>query len=491
MLGYKLFRLMNVLDKRELPEMEKFLRSPFHNSSKECTQLFRQLCKFHPAMDSPKLTKEFLFARIYGKADFDDGKMRKLMTKLTGLLERFLAIRELDKSPEISNKLLIDSLGYRSDYGLFKAAIENRLNELESRPERGSDYFRELYQLYQAILYHNETSTNTVRHNYLQLYISNLERYFILAILQIVIQAVIRQRLTRYKAIIYFHEAADNLASGTELAQEPLISFFHQTSRLYFNPDADADFDKLKNTLFACYGQMSFDEQRMALKLLINYAIPFSNKGSLRHTRFIFELYRLGVEKGMLTIGESAVNTELFLNIHIVGLLAGEFEWTRDFTVEYGNQLPENEREIALQYCKASWYYHSGLNNNSLEELEKSLAAINLIPVRVSEKFDFRTRLLDLWVKYEIYRRDAESLDGVLASAKNFRRHLANNQTYSESKKLSINSFINHYSVLSRLVNNPDLENEMVEKALANLAADQQCILKNWLNEKLRELLKN
>jgi len=489
MLGYKLFRLMSVLGEGELPEVEKFLQSPFHNTNKDCTLLFRRLCKFHPGMDSTRLTKEFLFARLYGQAAYDDGKMRKLMARLTGLLERFLTIRALEGSEETSNKMLIQSLGDRSDYGLFKAAVDSRIKALEQRPERGREFFQEMYQLYQALFFHPETSKFTVRHDYFQPYISNIERFFTLAALQSGTESIIRRRTLKWDGQIYYLEAADQIAMNTDMAQVPVVNFFHQVFRLYYAPQEAADLTRLKEALTGCFAQMGFDEQRLALKVLINYAIPRSNDGSMEHAKFMFELFRIGIEKNMLIIGGSAVNTDLFMNITTTGLLVRELAWTKDFMKKYGGLLAEEDRFLALQFCKANWHYHNGLYLDDMGEFEKSLQALNLIPVRASENFDLRARSLQLRVSYEVFKRKADILDNILAQAKNFRRHIAANHTYSEAKKDTYFNFIKHYSVLARLANDLDLQPPAVEKALLELNADKYCLLRRWLNEKLKELL--
>ncbi len=490
MLGYKLFRLVSVLGKHELTEMDKFLQSPFHNTHQECGLLFRQLCKFYPEMDNPKLTKEYLFARVYGKSQFDDGKMRKLMTRLTGLLERYLMVKALDGSAEMRSKALIHSLEDRSDYGLFKAVIDGRLSEMEQAPERGREYFREKYQLFQSIFFHSETGKFTVDHNYFQEYLSNFENYFALATLQNGTENILRRRFLKSRDEMFFLEAVDQVTATTAINRMPLVKFFHQVFRMYHAPNEQVDLEYLRGLLSQSFDLMSYDEQRMSLKLLINYAIPFTNQGSAAHTKFIFELYKVGLEKGMVMVGESAVSTDLFMNITTTGLLVGELDWTQDFIKKYGDLLPDEERELTLQYCAANWHYYNGLYLDSMIEFEKSLQAINLIPVRSSEKFDLRARSLQVRVSYELYKRDAESLDNILALARNFQRHIAANQTYSEAKKETYYHFLHHYKVLSRLANDPDLENRDVEQALAELEADKNCIMRRWLDEKLKELLR-
>src|SRR5262245_35440281 len=137
MQSYRLFKLMQVLRPEELSDVQRFLGSPYFNTNERCTRLFQQLSKHHPSLDSPKLTKERLFAKVFDKMPYDDGKMRKTMTYLTQLIERYLAQQMLEKSEDTQAHLFIRSLGERSNYSLFKDAAERRISELEARPLRG------------------------------------------------------------------------------------------------------------------------------------------------------------------------------------------------------------------------------------------------------------------------------------------------------------------------------------------------------------------
>ena len=79
MLNYKLFRLLQILLYKELLDIEKYLAVPIFNPSPDVTRLFAQVCKFHPAFDSPKLTKARLYSKLFGEQPYNDGTMRKLM----------------------------------------------------------------------------------------------------------------------------------------------------------------------------------------------------------------------------------------------------------------------------------------------------------------------------------------------------------------------------------------------------------------------------
>ncbi len=131
MLDYKLIKLMQVLTSKELLELEKQLAVPFYHANEDVLKLFAKLCKYHPSFDHPKLSKAQLYAKVYGKAPYHDGKMRKLMTQLTQLIEQYLVSKELDASEDVKAKLLARSLAGRQNYDLFLDVVDARLKELE------------------------------------------------------------------------------------------------------------------------------------------------------------------------------------------------------------------------------------------------------------------------------------------------------------------------------------------------------------------------
>jgi hypothetical protein len=71
---------------------EKFVDSPYFNTSEATAKLFKEIRKFYPEFDDENFTKEFLFEKVYGKVTFSDDLTKKLLSNLIHLSERFLSV---------------------------------------------------------------------------------------------------------------------------------------------------------------------------------------------------------------------------------------------------------------------------------------------------------------------------------------------------------------------------------------------------------------
>ena len=105
----KLVKLLKLLNKEELRKFDKFLQSPYHNTSNKNLQLFRILHK-HQANQytNSRLDKEKVFKRLYPDAPkYQDSNIRNLMALLTQQIENFLYIECAQKETDLYKKKVI------------------------------------------------------------------------------------------------------------------------------------------------------------------------------------------------------------------------------------------------------------------------------------------------------------------------------------------------------------------------------------------------
>jgi ASC-1-like (ASCH) protein len=233
---------------------------------------------------------------------------------------------------------------------------------------------------------------------------------------------------------------------------------------------------------------MDAEEQRMALKLMILYAIPFSNNGDLAYSRFIFDLYQIGIERGLIRHGRNPIETTLYMNIAYAGILVDELDWTADFIKKHKSYLSENDRHNAYQLCVGAWHYKRGLKKGDEKEFKQAVYQLNLIPTRSDEALDLRVRSLKLRIRFDAFISTKEALDDVLDEARSFERYLKKRKTYSASKRKSYLHFISYTRRLAKLVNQPDRDMGNVSSFMAELLSDETCVLRHWLLEKAEAL---
>ncbi len=485
---YKLFRLVTAVTGEEQKEAEKYIRKFSQGVHNDHLNLFRCIRKLRQDDKERKNAKEKLFKCVFSKRAYNDGKMRKLMTELTQLLEDFLVQKELSDGI-FKEKILSASLYYRNDYQLFFETVKKRLEGLEKRKQKGLSYFKEKQELLFSIYYHPETAKFTTKNDYFQQAAFCQQCHFVFSSFITGAEGLTRNRVFQTANSFAF------LAPALEVANEMgencpmVILFFKNLVEQLKGQNERPDLKNLNRQLASTFDIMEPDEQRMALKLLIILATPFSNKGDKEFTRFIFGTYQLGIDHDLFRHGNNPISTDLFINIAIAGASVGELTWTKNFIKKYYDELPSEDSHSAFNLCMAAWCYKKGRDENKIDVLKKAMSFINLIPIRSEDKFELRARSLSLRIIFDLFIMGQITFDEVLENARNFERHLKNNSTHSAHKINGYLAFIHHCRQLAKLHNELDNNDEAIKSFLDALQSDQTCVIKQWLLEKAEEVL--
>jgi len=99
----KLISLLRTLKKEELKALDKFLQSPYHNSSQKLLTFFRLINKHYKNdFTNSRLDKEKIFKKLYPNAPvYQDSNIRNLMALLKQQIEQFLFIEMVQKEEAI------------------------------------------------------------------------------------------------------------------------------------------------------------------------------------------------------------------------------------------------------------------------------------------------------------------------------------------------------------------------------------------------------
>lgn len=143
----KLLRYYRTFSVEETKEWLTFVQSPYFNTNPNVVQLAKILRSYHPALDQNGLAKERVYKRIFGKEDYRDIKMRKLMSAAVKLIERYWVNKEVEgKELQYRRQL---SHGYRNrdlfaDYQKEMTALLKNHNE---RVANNPESYYDLHQL--------------------------------------------------------------------------------------------------------------------------------------------------------------------------------------------------------------------------------------------------------------------------------------------------------------------------------------------------------
>ena len=92
----------------------------------------------------------------------------------------------------------------------------------------------------------------------------------------------------------------------------------------------EEDFQKLKKQFLAHQHHFPKREMGDVLLLAINFCIKQLNTGKAKYDREAFELYRLGLENGLL-LQQNSLSRFAYKNTVALGLRLGEFDWIEHF----------------------------------------------------------------------------------------------------------------------------------------------------------------
>ena len=98
----------------EFKRFSRLVNSPFFNTNPTQVELYKLLKKEYPDFDSPKLSKEKVFQKLYPGRTFHYHRMSNIMSEMTRLVEEFLTQVEMERGVFKKRKMLVKALGYRN-----------------------------------------------------------------------------------------------------------------------------------------------------------------------------------------------------------------------------------------------------------------------------------------------------------------------------------------------------------------------------------------
>ena len=359
-------RLIRTFSTVEVRDVRKFLVSPFFNQRDDLVQLFDWIIR------DEDLKKEAFWQQLNADLPFEEQKLRLLMSYLHGLLEQYIAIKELNGNPlQVQLQLAI---GYRKR-GLGDALERVRKNlekALEAQPLRNTFYHETRYQLQWEVhqLAYPQDPTNL---NGLQALSTSADVLYLAQKLRLICLIAAHQSVypSSAQGSPDPEEALIRVAERPDLAALPAIATYLHCYRMLRHPTEETHFQQLKNLLLDPAGHFSAEEMHGLYILAINYCVRQINAGLTRYFGEALDLYKVGLAKNYLL--ENGVLTRFtYHNVVASGIQTGELDWVRYFINEYKNRLEKRYRESSFSYNLARLEYARHNHSFVLELLQKA-----------------------------------------------------------------------------------------------------------------------
>lgn len=413
-----LTEIVGTLNKKEIRELNKWLRSPAHNQREDVIGLFEYMVK--EGIDG---SKELAWKAIYPRLPYDDAYMRQVMYFLLKAIEEYLVFTHIAADKVQYQISLIRTYRKRRLEKSYKQAHRNARELLESQPLRNDWYLLNNFFLAQEDYEYKMGITQNAPVN-LQETADALEKWFLEERLRISKDMLAHHRI--YQKISYNHgllEQALKYVEEKDLLSELSIAVYYFTYRALTNPEEESYFDKLEHLIHHESDRFLPSEIRTLYLAALNYCVSKINQGRRDYARRAFVLYRKGLESHIL-LENNTVSRYTFGNAVGAALRNDEYDWAEKFINDFQQHLEEKERNSIVKFNLSRVYFEKGDYDKAqalLTHFEYDDMLFNIIAKTMLLKIYFENVEFDafesLLESMRTYLQRKEALDAARKSA--------------------------------------------------------------------------
>lgn len=363
----KLWQALETLSSEEQQRFGLFVQSPYFNSQPMVTAFFDAFVKHCWKKGLPP-DKAALHQQLYPALPYDDHRIRLLMSKLFKLLEVFWKVEKSDTEMPWS---VPQTYRQRQLPKHFEQALCRSQRQLSTSPERSSRYFLDQYLLadeaYRQRAQQKRTSSLNLHEadQYLNIFycIAKLRQACLAKSHQFVFP-------TDYE-IALLEELLQYLHDSPLLQEAAVAAYYHSYHYLHGSADAarhfDAFLDLISGPKLAVFPA---EELQDMFLLALNFCTRQYNLGSSAYLQAQLQLYKLGLEKGLL-LQQGQLSPFTYRNITTLGLILEDYEWVDNFLEHYRAAMPVNRADQMYHFCRARLEYAKGRYGAALQRLNE------------------------------------------------------------------------------------------------------------------------
>lgn len=461
MYSSKFIQIWSSLDRPAQNRFQKFVHSPYHNKHEDVIKLLAYIEK------EENHRYETAFQYLYKKQPYKDSKIRNVLSYLQKLMDQFLIYEELEQDHLTSNQLLLQAYRNRKIEKAFNAALRFAEGQQEKQSYRNAQYYLGAYQLQTETYIFHEQENRTEEKNMQALH-DSFETYYLANKLRLALAILTHQAHVKTEYRLDQMESCLQQATEAPYKDIPAIQLYYNGYLALSQSKEERYFFELKNGLDQHKLLFPKTELKGLFTVAINFCIRRLNGGEEAYTAELFELYQWGLQEAIL-VEQQSISRFSFKNIVTVGLKMRAFDWVYDFIQQYAAYLPQEYRQIQLDYNMAKYYYMKQAYKKAMHLL------LQLHTDDLSINLGSRVSLLKIYYELEEW----EPLESLLESfAAYVRRHKAMSAYHKKSYKALIR-------FTQKLLSYNFYDAKAREALRGDLAAAEQLPERDWLLQQL------
>lgn len=468
----KFFQIYRQLTITDVNRFDKFIRSPYFNvnpNHTRLTEIFESIYK----EETLEFSKEATWRELYHGEPYSDARLRKLISELLKLLQKFFAVEELEQKRILKAQLLMEAANKRRIKKLINTSIEESVQAVSRSINKSSELYLFKYQIEKNTFYLKEGDFD-VSNKDIELISANLDKFFIAEKLKYYCDILGREYLANMSYKFDFIQEIIDHIKEENLAEDLIIEIYYLISKILTNNYTRDDYFKLKELILSNYLNFEGIEQQELFGAVLNHCIRQINLGNLEYRDEMVDIYDFIFRKGIM-LGANYITPFKFNNVITTFLRSRKFDIAETFINEYQNLIPASQRKYIISFSRAQLDFYRKNYGRVIEELQE-MEYPDIIT-------NLRSRLLLLVTYFELNQQDA-----FMNLAESFRVFLTRSSKKVTKKIITpYFNFINASRKLMLMDAGDNKEGEKIEREITKMS--KTLINEDWLREKLAERL--
>ena len=258
-----------------------------------------------------------------------------------------------------------------------------------------------------------------------------------------------------------------NIENNSNYLEIPAISIYYFSYKSISEAKDESAFVKLKEQIQLNSDLFPIDETRGIYLLAINFCIGQLNAGKMNYYNESFDLYDLGMKKGIF-LENGIMNRFTYSNAIIVALKLDKFAWVDHFITEYSPLLEEKHQDNYVRFYRARLHFEKKEYDKAMPMFAQYDTDDTLMTLNA------KTTLLKMYFELNEYN----ALDSLIASL----------GTYLRRKKLMGYHKTNYKNIISatkKMLNLSPYDKAQKEKLKTELLETTPLTERKWLLQQL------
>lgn len=462
--------ILKTFTAQEMRQMDEFVASPFFNKNPAVLDLFRLLRDCYPDFDAPVIERRRLHEALFPDQEYDEQKLRYLLTDLTKLIEEYICYKAVEEEELFKYHLLLYSYRKRSLEKPFLSVLKQAEKTLEDWPRRDVSHAFYEYLIEEDKYKFSALQKEHLPETNLQKVVDNLDKYFILNKMRYSAEIINNRNVVAINYRLFLYEEIMNHLRNNPLDHVPAAKVYYNVILTLTEPENKQHYLNLLELLDEHQDIFSREELFDMYVYAKNFCIRKINNGHTEYMKELFVLYKIILENRII-FRENYLSQWDYKNIVYLGLRLEEYAWVKDFIEGYNDSLDPRYRKNAFTYNMAYYYFF-------LKEYDQTLTMLRSVEFTdVYYHLDSKSLLLKTY--YEL-----EATEPFFSLVEAFKIYIKRNKLIPIGQKNNYNNLIRFITKLYKWKMSPknnltELATEMERtKPLADVI---------WLRKKLEE----